>query len=39
MDMNRQESQMEVSSFIERQRIDARTKAEAMQRDNYKANK
>ena len=33
MDMNRQESQVEVSSFIERQRIDARAKAEAMQRD------
>ncbi|CAF3938664.1 unnamed protein product [Rotaria magnacalcarata] len=33
MDMNRQKSQMEVRSFIERQRADARAKAEAMQRD------
>lgn len=33
MDMNRQQSQVEVRSFIERQRADARAKAEAMQRD------
>ncbi|CAF1330396.1 unnamed protein product [Rotaria sordida] len=33
MDMNRQQSQIEVRSFIERQRADARAKAEAMQRD------
>ena len=33
MDMNRQQSQIEVRSFIERQRADARSKAEAMQRD------
>ncbi len=31
--MNRQQSQIEVRSFIERQRADARAKAEAMQRD------
>jgi len=33
MEMNRQQSQVEVRSFIERQRADARAKAEAMQRD------
>jgi hypothetical protein len=33
MEMNRQQSQIEVRSFIERQRADARAKAEAMQRD------
>lgn len=33
MDMNRQQSQIEVRSFIERQRADARSIAEAMQRD------
>lgn len=33
MEMNRQQSQIEVRSFIERQRVDARAKAEAMQRD------
>lgn len=33
MELNRQQSQNEVRSFIERQRADARTKAEAMQRD------
>ena len=33
MEMNRQQSQNEVRSFIERQRADARAKAEAMQRD------
>jgi len=33
MELNRQQSQLEVRSFIERQRADARAKAEAMQRD------
>jgi hypothetical protein len=33
MEMNRQQSQIEVRSFIEKQRADARAKAEAMQRD------
>jgi hypothetical protein len=33
MEMNRQQSQVEVRSFIERQRADARSKAEGMQRD------
>lgn len=33
MEMNRQKSQIEVRSFIDRQRVDARAKAEAMQRD------
>ncbi|CAF0997230.1 unnamed protein product [Adineta ricciae] len=33
MELNRQQSQNEVRSFIERQRADARAKAEAMQRD------
>jgi len=33
MDLNRQQSQIEVRSFIERQRADARAKAESMQRD------
>jgi hypothetical protein len=33
MEINRQHSQIEVRSFIERQRADARAKAEAMQRD------
>ncbi|CAF0860297.1 unnamed protein product [Adineta steineri] len=33
MELNRQQSQNEVRSFIDRQRADARAKAEAMQRD------
>ena len=33
MELNRQQSQIEVRSFIDRQRADARAKAEAMQRD------
>jgi hypothetical protein len=36
MEMNRQQSQIEVRSFIEKQRADARAKAEAMQRDIIK---
>jgi hypothetical protein len=36
MEMNRQQSQIEVRSFIEKQRVDARAKAEAMQRDIIK---
>lgn len=36
MEMNRQQSQTEVRSFIDRQRTDARAKAEAMQRDIIK---
>jgi hypothetical protein len=33
MELNRQQSQVEVRSFIDRQRADARAKADAMQRD------